>query len=116
MSKILLQSASALSQSFVPAERTQSEAAIGAAKSLVLALELRQMSAFQSGIGDPALQALSRGVDLSVQADVALREAHRLFARMLPRSDLGDLGWGCTDTKCPEIPTGATVQPLRPAA
>ncbi|MDV3456024.1 hypothetical protein RZN05_03450 [Sphingomonas sp. HF-S4] len=116
MSKILLQSADALSQSFVPAERTQSEAAIGAAKSLVLALELRQMPAFQTGIGDPALQALSRGVDLSVQADVALREAHRLFARMLPRSVLASLDWGCTDTKCPEIPNGASVHPLRSAA
>jgi len=115
MSKQLLQSASALSHSFVPAERAQAEAAIGAAKSLVLALELRQMPAFQNGLGDPALQALSRGVDLSVQADIALRDAHRQFARMLPRSDLGDLGWGCTDTKCPEVPSGA-VLPLRPAA
>jgi hypothetical protein len=115
MSRNLMQSATVLSQSFVPAERTQAEAAIGAARSLVLALELRQEPAFQNGIGDPALEALSKGVELSVQADIALRKAHRLFARMLPNSDLGDSGWGCTDAKCPDTPIGL-VQPLRTAA
>lgn len=101
MSKELFQLATSLSHSFMPAEQSQSDASLAAAESLVCALKLRANPAFQGGIGEQAIEALSRGVDLAVQADVALREAHRRFARMLPKSGLGDIGWGCTGPECP---------------
>ena len=101
MSKELIQLATNLSHSFMPAEQSQGKASLAAAESLVCALRLRATPAFQGGIAEHALEALSRGVDLAVQADVALREAHRRFARMLPKSDLGEIGWGCTGGECP---------------
>ena len=119
MSKELLDAATELAATFVPAERAQGEATLEAAKSLVLALETSRLPAFAGGIAGPAIMDLSRGVDLSVQADVAFRAAHRGFARILGCSGLQELGWGCTDNYCPPVPTGPTglnVERLREAA
>jgi hypothetical protein len=115
MSKELLQLATNLSESFMPAEQAQGTAASKAAESLVLARKLRETPAFRGGIGDPALEALARATALSIQADLALREAHREFARMLPRSLLSDLDWGCTSPECPPI-RGTNVRHIAAAA
>lgn len=117
MSNELLDAATNLAATFMPAERAQGTATLEAAKSLVLALEAERLPAFSGGIAGPALTDLSRGVDLSVQADVALRSAHSRFARLLDRSGLTELGWGCTDNYCPPMPTEVgEVAPLRRVA
>jgi hypothetical protein len=116
MSKKLVDAATDLAAAFMPAEQAQGEAALGAAKSLVLALEAERDPAFQGGIGHRALIELSHGVDLSVQADVALRNAHTSFARILGRSGLSELGWGCTNNQCPPLPTEGNVERLRQVA
>lgn len=116
MSKNLVDAATTLAATFMPAEQAQGEAALGAAKSLVLALEAERDPAFQGGIGHRALSELSRGVDLSVQADIALRTAHGSFARILGKSGLTELGWGCTNNECPPVPTEGNIEPFRRVA
>ena len=116
MRKELLATATRLSQTFMPAEHAQSDAALGAAEALVLALKLEKMPGFARADTGPAKEALARGALLSVQADTALREAHREFAKMLPSTALFDAGWGCLSPECG--PTGMVheVQPLRSVA
>ena len=99
MRKKLLETATALSETFMPAERAQSSAALGAAESLVLALKLADHPGFRKANVGPAKEALALGVLHSVKADEALREAHGLFAQLLPQAPMMD-GWGCTSPNC----------------
>jgi hypothetical protein len=111
----LIETANALSNTFMPAEQAQRSAAIGAAQTLVIALETADQPGFQRADLAPAREALAHGVMLSVQADAALRKAHREFARVLPDTPLMENGWGCTSPTCG--PTGtAEVTPLRSVA
>lgn len=117
MSKKLIQTATQLSKTFMPAERSQSDAAIQAAQSLVVALEARKMPEFSNSICDAALQTLVRGISASVEADTLLREAHRKFAKIIGPSGLKEMGWGCDSPNCDQDPTGLdNVQPIRAAA
>lgn len=108
----VIQLATNLSEAFMPAERSQNEAALQAARSLTLALEMRDKPPFR---GQPraaaAATALARGAALSVEASYALEAAHRDFARMLPTTGLPELGWGCSGD-CPDVkkPTGQVVE------
>jgi hypothetical protein len=108
----IIHAATSLSEAFMPAERSQNEAALQAARSLALALEMRDMAPFK---GQPraaaAATALARGTALSVEASYALEAAHRDFARMLPSTGLPELGWGCSGD-CPDVkkPTGEVVE------
>jgi hypothetical protein len=99
----LEQIATALSRSFMPAEIAQRTAAEGAAQTLVLALRAEKLPGFQRVNTGPAKEALALGVLLSVQADEALRKAHREFARLIPRTPLAADGWGCTSPDCGSI-------------
>lgn len=116
MSKKLIQTATQLSRSFMPAERSQSAAAIQAAQSLVVALEARKLPEFSNSICDAALQTLVRGISASVEADTLLREAHRKFAKVIGPSGLREMGWGCDGTPDCGQPTGENVEPLRAVA
>lgn len=104
----VIKAATQLSEAFMPAERSQNAAALQAARSLTLALEMRDKPPFK---GQPraaaAATALARGAALSVEASFALEAAHRDFARMLPSTGLPEVGWGCSGD-CPDIkkPTG----------
>lgn len=119
MSSTLIKAATQLSNTFMPAERTQSAAAVHAAQSLVAALEARRLPEFSNAASDAALEALVRGISLTVEADTALRQAHRKFARLLGHTRLPELGWGCDSPDCGEssTPNGASnVEPIRAAA
>lgn len=101
MSDKLIEAATALSETFMPAERIQSAAAVQAAKTLVVALEARKLPEFSNSAVDAAMTALVRGISHSVEADTALREAHRKFAKLMAHTRLPELGWGCEGTQCP---------------
>jgi len=116
MSDKLFDAATALSETFMPAERIQSAAAVQAAKSLVVALEARKLPEFSNSAIDAAMSALVRGISHSVEADTALREAHRKFAKVVQHTVLPELGWGCDTPDCPPMPTGKAVEPLRAVA
>jgi hypothetical protein len=109
MSDRLIEAATALSETFMPAERIQSAAAVQAAKSLVVALEARKLPEFSNSAIDEAMSALVRGISHSVEADTALREAHRRFAKVVARTKLPELGWGCEGPDCPTIPVNASA-------
>lgn len=115
MSDKLIAAANALSETFMPAERIQSAAAVQAAKSLVVALEARKLPEFSNAAVDAAMTALVRGISHSVEADTALREAHRKFAKIIGHTKLPELGWGCTSPECPS-PTARVAEPLRAVA
>lgn len=100
MSIKLIEAATTLSRAFMPAELAQRNAAEGAAQALVLAFETEKLSAFRRIDTGPAKEALARGVLLSVQADEALRRAHREFAKLIPQTQLAADGWGCTSPDC----------------
>lgn len=115
MSNTLFEAATALSETFMPAERIQSAAAVQAAKSLVVALEARKLPEFSNSAIDAAMSALVRGISHSVEADTALREAHRKFAKVVGPTGLREMGWGCEGPDCPPIPMVA-AEPLRAVA
>jgi len=100
MSDQLVQAATALSETFMPAERIQSAAAVQAAKTLVVALEARKQPEFSNAAIDAAMNALVRGLSHSVEADTAFREAHRKFSKVVGHTALPELGWGC-EGECP---------------
>lgn len=114
MSKQLIEAATALSETFMPAERIQSAAAVQAAKSLVVALEARKLPEFSNSAIDAAMTALVRGLSHSVEADTALREAHRKFSKVVGQTRLPELGWGCEGAECPMPQTHN--EPLRAVA
>ena len=120
MSKKLILTATQLSNTFMPAERSQSAAAIQAAQSLIVALEARKLPEFANSVCDAALQALVRGISASVEADTALRDAHRKFAKIIGPSGLREMGWGCDSPDCEQGGKKAqsleNVQPIRAAA
>ncbi|WP_375397485.1 hypothetical protein [uncultured Sphingomonas sp.] len=116
MRKKLLETATALSESFMPAEKAQTAAAQGAADALAIALRAATLPGFKQADTGAAKVALARGVLLSVQADEALREAHREFAKFLPGTPLMDSGWGCTSPECGPSGVLADVHPLRSVA
>ncbi|MCW3837740.1 hypothetical protein ACFQ1E_16975 [Sphingomonas canadensis] len=113
----LFETATQLSKTFMPAERTQSAAAVQAARSLIIALEARRHPEFANSACDAALNALVRGISHSVEADTALREAHRKFAKIVGHTSLPELGWGCDMEECPGAPEpNGRATPLRVAA
>jgi len=118
MSKKLFEAATELSNTFMPAERTQSAAAVHAAQSLIAALEARRLPEFSNAAADAALEALVRGISLSVEADTALRQAHRKFAKMVGHTGLPELGWGCDSPDCGTATLNgvSNVEPIRVAA
>lgn len=116
MSNKLFDAATALSETFMPAERIQSAAAVQAAKSLVVALEARKLPEFSNSAIDAAMSALVRGISASVEADTALREAHRKFAKVVGGTGLREMGWGCTSPDCPPEPAGLNVERIRAVA
>ena len=112
----LFEAATQLSKTFMPAERAQNSAAIQATKSLVAALEARSLPEFSNAACDAALESLLRGISLAVEADTALRQAHRRFAKVVGHTNLPELGWGCQGC-VDEVPGGAlNVEPIRAAA
>jgi hypothetical protein len=115
MSNKLFEAATALSETFMPAERIQSAAAVQAAKSLVVALEARKLPEFSNSAIDAAMSALVRGLSHSVEADTAFREAHRKFAKVVGYTGLREMGWGC-EGECPPMPAVAHAEPLRAVA
>lgn len=116
MSDKLIAAATALSETFMPAERIQSAAAVQAAKSLIVALEARKLPEFSNAAIDAAMSALVRGISHSVEADTALREAHRKFAKVVAHTKLPELGWGCDNPECPSPAQSKIVEPLRAVA
>ncbi|MEI9850707.1 MAG: hypothetical protein WDN24_07450 [Sphingomonas sp.] len=53
-----------------------------------------------------------------MEADTALREAHRKFARIVSHTSLPELGWGCDGPDCefPSTENVSNVEPIRAAA
>jgi hypothetical protein len=115
MRKELHETATTLSKTFMPAEHAQHDAALGAAESLVLALKLEKHRAFRGVDTGAAKEALAHGTYLAVQADEALRRAHREFAKVLPRAPQME-GWGCVSPDCGPGGQLAEVHELRSVA
>jgi hypothetical protein len=116
MLKKLVESATVLSEAFMPAEKAQTSAALGAAEALVIALKAEKLPGFSQANTGPAKEALAQGVLYAVQADECLRRAHREFAKILPDTPLMENGWGCTSPDCGADGRSAELRSLRSAA
>jgi hypothetical protein len=94
--------AEAVRSSFLPAEHSQDQAAIQAARCLVTALEGRANANLPLGTALGAIAHLSRGTALAVEARQSFIEAHRMLAEVPGEIGLGAVGWGDSGG-CPPI-------------
>lgn len=94
--------AEAVRSSFLPAEHSQDQAAIQAARCLATALEVRASANLPLGSGLDAIAHLSRGTALAVEARQSFIEAHKKLVEIPQEIGLGAVGWGDSGG-CPPI-------------
>jgi hypothetical protein len=109
------EAAEAVRSTFLPAEHAQDEAAIRAARCLATALEARARANLPLATGLVAIEHLSQGAALAVQARQSFIEAHRALAALPNEVGLGVVGWG-DGQGCPPIDEPSTFTTLKAVA